>query len=143
MFLLVKYILFSFLSIAINLITQWPIFHFFQGPWVIYAALAAGTLTGLFAKYALDKRWIFYYQPANTQDDAIKFVLYSLMGVVTTIIFWGTETAFFYFFDFPGSQYVGGGIGLTIGYTSKYFLDKRFVFRRCACSFQDGAATRL
>ncbi|WP_051564575.1 GtrA family protein [Desulfovermiculus halophilus] len=137
------YLIFALISISINLITQWPFFHFFQGPWVIYAALAAGTLTGLLTKYALDKRWIFYYQPTSTQDNAAKFVLYSLMGVVTTAIFWGTETAFFFLFDFPGSQYVGGGIGLTIGYTTKYFLDKRFVFRTSTCTLQDGAATRL
>lgn len=142
MAIIFKYSLFAILSIIINLITQWFFFHFFQGFWDIYVAMAAGTLTGLMTKYTLDRRWIFYYQPCNRHDNTAKFLLYSLMGVITTIIFWGTETAFFYLFEFSGSQYVGGGVGLTIGYTSKYFLDKRFVFRTQACRFQDGAATQ-
>lgn len=68
-------------------------------------------------------------------------VLYALMGLGTTCIFWGLETAF-YLLDFSGSQYLGGALGLAAGYTAKYFLDKTFVFRTHACAFQDGAATR-
>lgn len=136
------YALFALISISVNLITQWPFFRFFSGPWVLYAALASGTFTGLVTKYMLDKRWIFYYQPASKQDNVFKFALYSLMGVVTTIIFWGMESAFFYLFDFSASQYAGGALGLTVGYTFKYFLDKRFVFRTYICSLQDGAVTR-
>lgn len=138
----VRYALFAFVSIGVNLMTQWPFFLIFQGRWVLYAALAAGTLTGLSTKYTLDKHWIFYYQPHSRQDEAVRFALYSLMGGVTTIVFWGTETLFYCLLDFPGSQYIGGALGLTVGYTSKYFLDRRFVFRISTCSLQDGAAIR-
>ncbi len=62
-------------------------------------------------------------------------------GGITTCIFWGTETAF-YLLDFCGSQYIGGAVGLAVGYTLKYFLDKNFVFRTQTCVFQGGAATR-
>lgn len=48
------------------------------------------------------------------------------MGVLTTVIFWGTEMVFFYSFDFVAAQYVGGAIGLMDGYCIKYILDKKY-----------------
>ena len=87
-----------------------------------------GTLAGLVAKYILDKKFIFYHIPTNKKDDAKKFTLYSLMGVFTTSIFWGTEIAFDTFSQGPNSKYLGAVIGLSIGYIIKYFLDKKYVF---------------
>ena len=135
------YILFACTAISINMLTQWPFFTFMPEELALYAALPAGTLTGLAVKYVLDKRWIFLYQTSGKKDEARCFGLYTLMGGLTTCIFWGTETAF-YLLDFTGSQYIGGAVGLAVGYTLKYFLDKNFVFRTQTCVFQDGAATR-
>ena len=87
-----------------------------------------GTLSGLVVKYVLDKKLIFYHVVENKKDDAKKFALYSLMGVFTTIIFWGTEIAFDALSQNPNSKYLGAIIGLSIGYIIKYFLDKKFVF---------------
>ena len=53
-----------------------------------------GTLAGLVLKYLLDKRWIFADRETGAAAHGRKFTLYTLMGVVTTAIFWGTETAF-------------------------------------------------
>ena len=50
------------------------------------------------------------------------------MGVFTTAIFWGTEYAFHLIFTTDAMRYIGGVLGLTIGYYIKYQLDKRFVF---------------
>jgi len=124
-----KYIFFAVIATVVNLITQWLFFRTFDGAWVIYWALMAGTLTGLLTKYVLDKRWIFYYTATSRQEDLSRFGLYSLMGVFTTAIFWGTEISFYYVFDFSGSQYIGGALGLSVGYTAKYILDKKYVFR--------------
>lgn len=126
----VKYAFFAVIATGVNLLTQWPVFAFFDGFWVLYAALACGTLAGLVTKYLLDKRWIFYYIPRDHMDNLSRFGLYSLMGGVTTMIFWGTEIGFYYFFQFAGAQYVGGALGLTVGYMTKYALDKKYVFRR-------------
>ncbi|CAH9018253.1 GtrA family protein [Candidatus Nitrosacidococcus sp. I8] len=125
---IILYTLFAFIATGINLLFQWPIFHFFEGKWVLYGALMVGTLAGLVTKYILDKKWIFRYETKNKKDNLQKFGLYSLMGVFTTFIFWGTEMLFFYFFSFEGAQYIGGAIGLTVGYMVKYLLDRRFVF---------------
>ncbi|MCE1274677.1 MAG: GtrA family protein [Chlorobiales bacterium] len=54
------------------------------------------------------------------------------MGVVTTVIFWGFEFGFDHLFGTRELRYLGGMIGLGIGYVSKYHLDKQFVFRQGA-----------
>jgi putative flippase GtrA len=94
----------------------------------LYVAMFFGTLAGLVAKYILDKKYIFYHTPKDRSDDARKFALYSLMGVFTTIIFWGTEIAFNALSPSPYAKYLGAVIGLSIGYIIKYFLDKKYVF---------------
>ena len=76
------------------------------------------------------KKWIFYYRSKTKSDLLYRFWLYSLMGIFTTIVFWGTETIFYIFFKFDGSQYVGATIGLSFGYYLKYLLDKKYVFTK-------------
>ena len=126
----VKYIFFALIATAVNLLTQWLCFlPFGKMDWVLYGAMAAGTLTGLVTKYGLDKRWIFYYSSTGRRDDVARFGMYSLMGVFTTGIFWGTEIGFFYVFEFAGAHYVGGALGLAVGYTVKYLLDRKYVFK--------------
>lgn len=127
--LAIYYTLFALLATAVNLLAQWPFFQLFEGWWVLYATLFVGTLAGLVTKYLLDKKWIFNYQSTSKADDLQKFGLYSLMGVFTTVIFWGTEMLFFHFLAFNGSQYAGGALGLAVGYMVKYYLDKKFVFK--------------
>jgi putative flippase GtrA len=87
-----------------------------------------GTLAGLVVKYVLDKKFIFYHKVKGKKDDAKKFALYSLMGVFTTIIFWGTEITFDMVSQDPNAKYLGAVVGLSIGYAIKYALDKKFVF---------------
>jgi putative flippase GtrA len=87
-----------------------------------------GTLAGLITKYVFDKKWIFYHSPKDKKDEAGKFILYSFMGVSTTIIFWGAEMAFEYLMRTPNAKYLGALIGLSVGYVLKYHLDKKYVF---------------
>lgn len=122
------YVTFAFISSGINLSFQHVVFFLLHGWATLYVALFVGTLAGLVTKYMLDKKWIFHYQAGNKKEDLHKFGLYSLMGVFTTIIFMGTEMAFYHMFSFKGSQYIGGALGLTVGYALKYQLDKKFVF---------------
>ena len=122
------YLIFAAISTLINLAFQWLSFFLYEGFGALYVAMFFGTLAGLVAKYVLDKKWIFFHTPKDKKDDAKKFVLYSFMGVFTTIIFWGTEMFFYYAFTFDGAKYVGAVIGLGIGYSIKYFLDKKYVF---------------
>ncbi|MCL5796173.1 MAG: GtrA family protein, partial [Gammaproteobacteria bacterium] len=100
------YVLFALIATGVNLLVQYPFFELFSAWWVIYVALFFGTLAGLVTKYWLDKRWIFVYTSKSKQDDLSRFGWYSLMGVFTTIIFWGTEMAFYHLASFEGAQYV-------------------------------------
>ncbi|BAF71291.1 GtrA family protein [Sulfurovum sp. NBC37-1] len=126
--LVAKYGIFALISTLVNLFFQWMSFSVYDSFGSLYVAMFAGTLAGLFAKYILDKKWIFYHTPKDKKDDARKFLLYSFMGIFTTIIFWGTEMAFYYLISNPNAKYAGAVIGLTLGYIIKYFLDKKYVF---------------
>lgn len=122
-----RYAAFAAVATAVNLLTQWAVLLAWAGAYGLYAALALGTLTGLVAKYILDKRWIFADHSTGAATHARKFSLYTLMGVFTTAIFWGTELAFDALLG-GAWRYVGGALGLAVGYVVKYRLDRRFVF---------------
>ncbi len=94
----------------------------------LYYSMIVGTAVGLLIKYTWDKRLIFAYRPASPAHDFMTFLLYAAMGVATTAIFRAVELAFWYTFHTTTMRYVGGVIGLAIGYWAKYRLDKRFVF---------------
>lgn len=126
--LAIKYTIFAVLSTLFNLLFQYLSFLVYSDLAALYVAMFFGTLAGLVVKYLLDKKFIFYHEVEDKRDDAKKFALYSLMGVFTTIIFWGTEIAFDTFSQDPDAKYIGAVIGLSIGYVIKYFLDKKFVF---------------
>jgi len=124
----IKYTLFAIVSIIFNVLCQWAVLRVYKGQFDIYLAMAVGTLAGLLVKYFLDKNYIFYHKTENFLDNTRKFVLYSFMGVFTTMIFWGVELTFYFLFKAPVAKYIGAVIGLTIGYYIKYQLDKKFVF---------------
>ena len=94
----------------------------------IVASVAMGTGVGLAIKYLLDKRYIFRFRAANVAHDTRTFALYTAMGLATTVIFWGFEFGFHHLFATREMRYLGGVIGLAIGYVAKYHLDKRYVF---------------
>ncbi len=127
--LALRYTIFALLSTLANLLFQYLSFALYGGFGALYVAMVTGTLAGLILKYILDKKYIFFHTPKSKKDDGKKFLLYSLMGVFTTFIFWGFEIGFNWAFESESAKYFGAVLGLSIGYGVKYFLDKRFVFR--------------
>ena len=127
-FLATKYALFAAVATAANIATQYISLSVYSGAYSLYIAMFWGTLVGLAVKYVLDREYIFCCRVQTWTEDLTKFVLYSLMGFVTTSIFWGFEIGFNLLFNNDYAKYFGAVAGLTIGYTSKYHLDKRFVF---------------
>lgn len=91
-------------------------------------ALGAGTMAGLVLKYVCDKRWIFDDRATGIGHHGRQFSLYVLMGLATTVVFWGTETAAWLAFGTTVAREAGGVLGLSVGYVIKYHLDRRFVF---------------
>ncbi|OHD73835.1 MAG: hypothetical protein A2177_16655 [Spirochaetes bacterium RBG_13_68_11] len=99
-------------------------------PWPLrdLAALAAGTGVGLAVKYLLDSRWIFAFRGRGAVQDLRAFIRYAATGILTTGIFWAIELGFLSLFRAEWARYAGGAVGLCLGYTAKFFLDKRLVF---------------
>lgn len=131
---------FAILATIANLGTQSAILAIDDQTLAYYLALAAGTGVGLVVKYILDKRWIFADQSRGVAAHCQKFSLYTLMGVITTLIFWGTETLFWFTWQTHDARVAGALLGLGIGYFVKYQLDRRFVFTHRADGTVQGAA---
>jgi len=129
-----RYIIFAVIATVANISGQDLVTRVYAGPWVLWASIFFGTGVGLVVKYMLDKKYIFNYQSKDLAHDSKLFFLYSIMGVLTTVIFWGVEFAFDAIFATKTMRYVGGAIGLAIGYIVKYQLDKRFVFTESSVS---------
>lgn len=123
------YSLFAIVAIFINILAQDISNHLYTGLFSTFVSIIVGTAAGLVVKYILDKKYIFKYKAENVKQDGKVFILYTAMGIVTTVIFWGFEFGFDAIFHTKQMRYVGGIIGLIIGYVCKYYLDKRFVFR--------------
>jgi putative flippase GtrA len=127
--LALKYTIFAALATLANIGSQDLALRVYDGTFSILLSVFFGTGVGLVVKYLLDKRYIFAFQTRDLAHDTRTFMLYSLMGVVTTAVFWGFEFGFQWVFQDKTMRYLGGVIGLAIGYWVKYELDKRYVFR--------------
>ncbi len=130
--LVLRYSAFAALATTVNILTQAACALLYTGRYELYVAILAGTCTGLVTKYMLDYHWIFQSQAVTLCTYTIKFTFYSLTGVFTTCIFWGTELAFAAAGDAHWLRYLGAVLGLSVGYVLKYHLDKYFVFRERA-----------
>lgn len=126
--LALRYALFAGIAMIANLGTQRLVLAFGETAFVFATAVGAGTLVGLVVKYLLDKRWIFYDASTGLRAHGRKFALYTAMGLVTTCIFWGSETAFWLIWGTDPMRELGAVLGLMVGYLTKYLLDRRFVF---------------
>jgi putative flippase GtrA len=124
------YIIFAVISTLLNLVFQYFTSLIYNGYLSLYIAMFVGTLVGLISKYILDKRFIFQFKPKNKMNNAKTFISYTLTGGVTTLIFWAIEISFDNIFGGEVARYIGAIIGLSLGYSMKYFLDKKFVFKQ-------------
>jgi putative flippase GtrA len=123
------YIYFAFFASIINIFSQYLVFESYEGAYIIYIAMFVGTSLGLISKYIMDKMYIFKYNISNLYDYSKNFSAYVLTGIFTTLIFWSFEYLFYILFNNEIAIYLGAIIGLSIGYTVKYKLDKNFVFK--------------
>lgn len=126
--LVLRYALFAVIATIANLGMQRIVLSLGDSGTVFALAVAAGTLVGLVVKYLLDKRWIFFDQSTGVKAHGRKFALYTAMGLITTGIFWGSETAFWLIWGTDAMRELGAVLGLMVGYVTKYMLDRRFVF---------------
>ena len=126
--LAIRYAAFAVVAAVCNLATQRAILSVHDGFNVLALAIFVGTGIGLVVKYLLDKRWIFGDLSGGVATHSRKFGLYTVMGVATTFIFWGTETTFWLIWRNDLMRELGAILGLSAGYWVKYRLDRRYVF---------------
>ncbi len=134
--LILRYSGFAALATIANLAAQRGVLHLANGRLEasvgFISAMVVGTGAGLVLKYILDKRWIFYDPSSGLANHSRKFALYTVMGIATTVIFWASETGFWLIWHSQPMRELGAVLGLTVGYITKYNLDRRFVFGRPA-----------
>lgn len=128
--LVLRYGGFAVVATLANLGAQRLVLGVWEGGYALALAIFVGTGIGLAVKYVLDKRWIFFDRSTGAATHGRKFALYTLMGVVTTAIFWGAETSAWMVWQTDLARETGAVLGLAVGYVVKYQLDKRFVFNR-------------
>lgn len=126
--LILRYAAFAVVATLVNLGAQRLVLMGGDDALRFALAVFVGTLAGLVVKYVLDKRWIFADRSTGAAAHARRFSLYTAMGLVTTAIFWATETAFWLIGGTHTAREIGAVLGLTIGYVVKYHLDRRYVF---------------
>ncbi|SKC80469.1 GtrA family protein [Pseudoxanthomonas indica] len=127
--LAIRYAILALVAILTNLLAQDLTSRLVAGQVGFVISLTLGTAVGLLVKFWLDKRYIFHFRAHDIAHDTATFLLYAATGVATTLVFWGFEIAFHLLFGSVVLRYVGGALGLALGYRLKYALDKRYVFR--------------
>jgi positive regulator of sigma E activity len=118
-----KYFLFSFFSILINIVSQEITLYFYTN---IFISIINGTITGFIFKFYVDKKYIFSGE--NTIFSMKELFLYASTAILTTIIFWSFELIFLYLFESKAFKIFGAVLGLSIGFLIKYQLDKKITF---------------
>ena len=126
--LVVLYTAFALAATLANLGSQALVVAVWPAALGIELSILVGTGVGLVIKYVLDKRYIFRFKTRNLLHDGRLFMLYTCMGILTTLLFRANEYTFHWLFASDAMRYLGGAIGLAVGYLVKYRLDKRFVF---------------
>jgi putative flippase GtrA len=122
------YVFFAALATILNIGTQILSIHIYSGIYNIELSVIFGVSIGLAAKYILDKRYIFQVHSVSYLMDFKTFFIYTVMGLLTTSIFIIFEFGFEYIYGGNKMRYLGGILGLIIGYALKYYLDKKYVF---------------
>lgn len=128
--LVLRYTAFAVLATLANLGVQRIVLMAGEGAMIFALAMVAGTAAGLVLKYILDKRYIFNDATTGLRASGQQFLLYTVMGLVTTALFWATETAFWLIWRTDAMRELGAVLGLSVGYVVKYKLDSKYVFTR-------------
>lgn len=125
-----RYIAFAVVATVANLAIQEATLRVL--PASLALSILAGTIVGFVVKYVLDKQWIFADPLEGHYQEARKVFLYGMFSIVTTIVFWASEAAFWSIWGTSPAKYAGAVMGLAIGYAAKYELDRRYTFRKGA-----------
>lgn len=124
----VRYVVFAVVATLANLATQEAVMRLAPVA-ALTLSILAGTAAGFVLKYVLDKKWVFDDAYAGHREELQKVTLYGAFSVLTTLVFWGFEIAFWAIWRTDLAKYTGAVLGLAIGYAAKFALDRTFVFK--------------
>jgi putative flippase GtrA len=123
----VRYVLFAVLATIANLAAQEAVIRL--APLAPLAlSILMGTIVAFVLKYVLDKRWVFDDGFHGHRQEFRKITLYGAFSVITTLVFWAFEVAFWMIWRTDFAKYAGAVLGLAVGYAAKFVLDRTFVF---------------
>jgi putative flippase GtrA len=123
-----RYVLFAILAMLANLLTQEIVLRAAPMGALTFSILM-GTAAGFILKYVLDKKWVFDDDYVGHRQELQKITLYGAFSVLTTLVFWSFEVAFWMIWQTDLAKYTGAVLGLAIGYAAKFILDRTFVFK--------------
>lgn len=123
-----RYVLFAALAALANLLAQEATIRLAPAA-PLTLSILMGTVAGFILKYRLDKKWVFDDGYHGHRQELRKITLYGAFSILTTLIFWGFEIAFWALWQTDFAKYCGALLGLGIGYAAKFMLDRSFVFR--------------
>jgi putative flippase GtrA len=129
------YLLFAAIAIGVNYavlnlsdkVLQ-PILPYDKWRLLLSQVLAIGS--GFVVKYILDKFYVFKDAIATKKEEYQKALLYGMMSIITTALYMSISWGFYFLVSPSSAKTTGALIGLLTGYTLKFFLDKKYVFRQ-------------
>lgn len=124
---LMRYLLASCVALLVNLGAQRFVFLVEFGNFTFYLAVLVGTVLGVLVKYLLDVYLVFQMR-ARSPLDVSQGARYLGVSVLTTLIFWASESIGWWLTRDHSVREAFAATGLVLGYTIKYYLDRRLVF---------------
>lgn len=96
--------------------------------WRVMVGIVLGVGVGFVVKFVLDKFVVFKRMQVNLRETSREFATYLAFSLFTTVVInFGGE---YLLWGVLGLHYIAAAaISLTIGYTVKYFLDRKYVFK--------------
>ncbi len=125
----ILYVVFAAFAICLNMFVQNLMFALWPLGGAIFVAMPVGAGVALLTKYFLDRRYVFASERSASR---IEFLKYALTGGFITAVFFVTEYAIWIIYQTDYARNVGIVIGMTVGYTLKYVLDRHFIFTTSA-----------
>lgn len=126
--LVLRYASFAGVPKIANIANRHVVLRFGETGGRFAAALGGPGIVDLAIIYLLDRRRIFYGVETDVKHYSREFSLYLVLALITTAIFWRTETAFWLIWQTNFTAKLGAVLGLLVGCVVKYDLDRRFVF---------------
>lgn len=134
--MLLKYFFFAAIAILLNtliftLLYEWAQTWITEGIYRLlaeYIAKACGIVAGFALKYFLDKNYVFADEKKESRQEAKQIGLYGLFSIFTTLLAFGLAEVGEWLINHRYEATISWLLGLVVGYTTKYYLDKNFVF---------------